>query len=148
MTNPIVRDSVIYLAGPLFTEAERAWWRNTIRQIEQAMPQARPIWPGDLFSNEEISSWGDQAKHRIFARCRDHAAKADMIIALLDGTMVDDGTAWELGYFYALQRGPIYGVRTDFRNGGDTLGACVNAMIEGCCNAIFPDIKSLLQFLS
>jgi nucleoside 2-deoxyribosyltransferase len=41
-----------------------------------------------------------------------------MVIALLDGSQVDDGTAWEDGYFY---RGKPEGtkiirVRTDFRN--------------------------------
>jgi len=34
---------------------------------------------------------------------------------------VDDGTTWEIGYWYA-KKGPerIFGIRTDFRNAGET----------------------------
>jgi nucleoside 2-deoxyribosyltransferase len=36
------------------------------------------------------------------------------MVAILDGSQVDDGTAWEIGYAYA--RGlPVWGLRTDFR---------------------------------
>ncbi len=40
-----------------------------------------------------------------------------MVIAFLDGPQADDGTAWEIGYFYA-QKSPeqkIIGIRTEFR---------------------------------
>ncbi len=144
---PLPKDATVYLAGPLFTEAEKQWWKQSKQQIQKALPEARLIWPGESFPLEEIQGWGDQALHHIFARCRDHAASADMIIALLDGPMVDDGTAWEIGYYYALQRGPIFCVRTDFRNSGDTRVSQVNAMVEGSCNAIYPDVASLLADL-
>jgi len=51
---------------------------------------------------------------------------------------VDDGTAWEIGYFYA-KRSPekkIVGIGTDFRRAGASEGAIVNAMIEGSCDRI------------
>ena len=41
-----------------------------------------------------------------------------MVIAVLDGSQVDDGTAWEIGYYSALKRGQIIGTRTDFRRAG------------------------------
>ncbi len=52
---------------------------------------------------------------------RDRAAidDCDVVVALLDGAQVDDGTAWEIGNAYATGK-PIIGVRTDFRNAGDT----------------------------
>ncbi len=34
-----------------------------------------------------------------FSRCKSHLDDADMMLALFDGSMVDDGTAWEIGYF-------------------------------------------------
>jgi nucleoside 2-deoxyribosyltransferase len=48
-----------------------------------------------------------------------------MLIALLDGSQVDDGTAWEIGYFYAkrLPEQKIIGIRTDFRRVGESEGA-------------------------
>jgi hypothetical protein len=60
------------------------------------------------------------------------------MIALLDGPQVDDGTAWEIGYFYA-KKSPeqkIIGIRTDCRRAGESEGALVNAMIECSCDGI------------
>jgi nucleoside 2-deoxyribosyltransferase len=45
---------------------------------------------------------------------------------------VDDGTAWEIGYFFA-GKSPeqkIIGIRTNFRRAGESEGAVVNATIE------------------
>ena len=52
---------------------------------------------------------------------------SDAVVALLDGPQVDDGTAWEIGYAYARGK-PIVGIRTDFRNAGDTSHGRVNDM--------------------
>jgi nucleoside 2-deoxyribosyltransferase len=49
---------------------------------------------------EEIDSLGAGAKAEIFSRCKAHLDDADMVIAVLDGPQTDDGTAWEIGYFY------------------------------------------------
>jgi nucleoside 2-deoxyribosyltransferase len=45
---------------------------------------------------------------------------------------VDDGTAWEIGYFYAvrLEGAAIIGIRTDWRRAGEFSNSLVNAMIE------------------
>ena len=40
------------------------------------------------------------------------------------------GTAWEIGFAYARDI-PVIGIRTNFRNAGDTGHSSVNAMIEG-----------------
>jgi nucleoside 2-deoxyribosyltransferase len=68
---------------------------------------------------------GDRAKEEIFSRCKHHLDNADMVIALLDGPQVDDGTAWEIGYFYRGKRegAKIIGIRTDFRRAGESAGA-------------------------
>jgi len=63
---------------------------------------------------------------------------------------VDDGTAWEIGYFYA-QRSPeqkIIGIRTDFRRAGGSEGAVVNAMIEGACDRIVRSREELGETIS
>ena len=76
--------------------------------------------------------------------CRDALDGCDVVVALLDGTQVDDGTAWEIGYAHA--RGKVVvGIRTDFRQAGDTRYSVVNAMIEGSCKAIVRDVDELLQ---
>ena len=79
---------------------------------------------------------------------RDRAAidACDVVVALLDGMQVDDGTAWEIGYAYARNK-PVVGVRTDLRKAGDTDHGNVNAMIEGSCVGIARDFACVLKLL-
>jgi nucleoside 2-deoxyribosyltransferase len=69
-----------------------------------------------------------------------------MVIALLEGPQVDDGTAWEIGFFYRgkPKGAKIIGVRTDFRNAG----AVLNAMVEYSCNRIVRSSEALLEAIS
>ncbi len=144
----------IYLAGPLFTEAERDWLRNLKEEIEELAEsqgkQVNVIWPYELATQFEIESLGNKAKLEIFSRCKSHLDTADIIIALLDGPQVDDGTAWEMGYFYAKRRPEqkIIGIRTDFRRAGESRGAVVSAMIECSCNLIVRSRGELLERIS
>lgn len=118
----------IYLAGPLFLEAEQDWLAGLKRQLQELGYDV--VWPYELFNQTEISTWGDTASRKIMEGCRDALDACDLVVALLDGTQVDDGTAWELGY--ACAKGiPAVGIRTDARYCGETPGARVNAMIAG-----------------
>jgi nucleoside 2-deoxyribosyltransferase len=133
---------VIYLAGPLFTEAERDWHRKTKHLLlEQASRRGEPveiIWPYELITPEEIAELGAGARTEIFRRCKAGLDRTDLLIALLDGAQVDDGTAWEIGYFFATKAADakIVGIRTDFRRAGESAQAIVNAMVEMACDAI------------
>ena len=106
----------IYQAGPLFSEAERDWHEK----LKQALKDAGHAveWPGDLFRDDAIAKAGANATALIFDRCIRTLDKCDCVVALLDGTQVDDGTAWEIGYAYAKGL-PIYGIRTDTRQLGE-----------------------------
>ncbi|MEN6437572.1 MAG: nucleoside 2-deoxyribosyltransferase [Syntrophobacter sp.] len=144
----------IYFAGPLFSEAERDWIRGVKRQIEE-VANARGadialIWPYELITREELEALGDSAKYEIHSRCRSHLENADLLIAVLDGTQVDDGTAWEIGYYYGLRRdhSRIIGVRTDFRNAGEAKNSIVNAMIECSCSSIARSTAELLATIT
>jgi len=55
--------------------------------------------------------------------------EADGILAILDGTDVDSGTASEIGYGAALNK-KICGYRSDFRRSGDNEGAVINLQVE------------------
>jgi nucleoside 2-deoxyribosyltransferase len=82
------------------------------------------VRPGELFkigpgTNAWLLYFMEQKINgfEIFSRCKSHLDDADIMIALLDGSLVDDGTAWEIGYFY-VKKSPeqkIIGIRTDFR---------------------------------
>ena len=136
----------VYLAGPLFTLAERRFMAH-LRDLAGELPGVEAVWPGDLFPAEELAGLGEAAKHHIFQGCVEALEGCDLIVAVLDGPAVDDGTAWEVGYAYA--RGlPAWGLRTDFRNAGDTDRSLVNCMIECACQAIYRDVGGLLPALA
>jgi hypothetical protein len=72
------------------------------------------------------------------------------MIALLDGSQVDVGSGWEIGYFFA-RKSPeqkIIGIRTEFRRAGESEGAVVNAMIEGACDWIVRIREELVETIS
>ena len=54
---------------------------------------------------------------------------ADLVLAILDGSDVDSGTAAEIGFAFALGK-PIYGLRGDLRWSGDNLGTRINLQVE------------------
>ena len=102
----------IYLAGPLFSDAERDWLRGLKGELGELGYDV--LWPYELFNQDELVSWGDAASRRIMEGCRDAIEACDLVVALLDGTQVDDGTAWELGFAYA-KAIPAVGIRTAAR---------------------------------
>jgi nucleoside 2-deoxyribosyltransferase len=141
----------IYFAGPLFSEAEREWIRSTIKEIEALAAQhgkkSEIIFPYELFTQEEIDHLGPKGKLEIFSRCKSHLDDADIVIALLDGSQVDDGISWEIGYFFA-RKSPeqrIIGIRTDFRRAGESEGAVVNPMIECSCDWVVRSREELME---
>ena len=96
------------------------------------------IFPHDPITHDEIDHLDTKAKKEIFSRCKSDLDDTDIVIARLDGSQVDDVTAWEIGYFSA-RKSPeqkIIGIRTDFRSAGESQDAVVNAMIECSCDRI------------
>ena len=141
----------LYFASPLFSEAERDWIRSTIKEIESLAAQrgtkTKIIFPYDLITQSEIDLLGPKAKLEIFSRCKSHLDDANLVIALLDGSQVDDGTAWEIGYFFARKSSEqkIIGIRTDFRRAGESEGAIVNPMIECSCDWVVRSRDELME---
>lgn len=74
-------------------------------------------------------------------------ATCDLVMALLDGPQVDDGTSWDIGYAHA--KGiPVIGIRTDFRQAEDVPGAVVNSMVHASCRVIVRSVGELNLFIS
>jgi nucleoside 2-deoxyribosyltransferase len=136
----------VYLAGPLFTMAERRFMAH-LRDLAGGLSGVAASWPGDFFVDDDLETMGAKAKEHIFRGCVVGLEGCDLVAAVLDGSQVDDGTAWEIGYAFA--KGiPVWGLRTDFRSGGDTAHSLVNCMIECSCDKMFRDIESLLAALA
>ena len=55
--------------------------------------------------------------------------KSNGLVAILDGTDVDSGTASEIGYSYG-KRKIIVGYRGDFRLSADNIGSIINLQVE------------------
>ena len=104
----------IYLAGPLFTQAERRWLRELHRLLGERGHKV--FLPQDDAGLPLIQNPPDF--HGAFEICRDAIDRADAVIAVLDGADADSGTAWECGYAYARGK-PVIALQTDFRGGED-----------------------------
>lgn len=143
----------IYLAGPLFSEAERNWDAMLKEQIEsQASALGKEVdvvWPYQFITAEEIERLGGEAHREIFRRCMTALLDTDIVVANLDGTQVDDGTAWEIGFFFRnkSENSKIIGIRTDFRSAGDFSHSVVNLMIECSCDHVVRSAEELMEVL-
>lgn len=117
----------IYLAGPLFTSAERLWNAKLARELE--------VQGYDIFLPQEHEPRELTAK-TIFEADVAGIDDADVVVGIMDGSDPDSGTAWECGYAYAKGK-PIILVRTDFR--GNTEGVpgaeAYNLMLSVSANA-------------
>lgn len=127
-----------YIAGPLgFSEAGRSFyyqkflpfieslgfeildpWRmtaDTVIKRDRSLPPNRENWEK---RNRDIGE-----KNETFIK------ECDIVIATLDGSDVDSGTAAEIGYAAALGK-PIFGYRGDFRQAGENEATIVNLQVE------------------
>jgi nucleoside 2-deoxyribosyltransferase len=134
----------LYQAGPLFSRAEQSFHRELSTRLRDAGHEV--IWPGELLTEAQMEAAGPHAPNRIYTACRDALELCDCVVALLDGTQVDDGTAWEIGYAHA--KGiPVYGLRTDTRQAGETQHNHVNSMIQGCLAGFARSVEELTGML-
>lgn len=116
---------MIYLAGPLFTAAEREFNLKLALRIKDALGEN--VYLPQTECNE-CTSPGE-----IFTICKEGIGRSRLVVAILDGTDADSGTCFEAGYAYALNI-PVIGIRTDFRHCGDDGG--LNLMLSQSCRHI------------
>lgn len=124
----------LYIAAPLFSVAEREFNSRLCAELERR---------GYSVTLPQRDCSGD--REEIFRHCLTAIRKADVVIAVLEGAACDDGTAFEVGYAFALGK-RILGLRTDFRNVGEH-GARVNLMLEKACERILASEEELFTTL-
>jgi nucleoside 2-deoxyribosyltransferase len=116
----------LYVAGPLFTQAERAWNERLAAALTAAGHNV-------FLPQTEVKAITSLDADTIFRVDVDGVRSAEGIVAILDGADPDSGTCFECGIAYALGI-PIVAVRTDFRAGGDALPgqklASINLMLS------------------
>lgn len=108
----------LYFAGPLFTAAERAWNFQLVAALREGGHEV--FLPQDQEPGKRAAA--------IFATDVGGIDWADALVAVMDGSDPDSGTAWECGYAYGKK--PIVLVRTDFRVTVGDDGAPYNPMLS------------------
>lgn len=123
----------VYLAGPLFTPYERAFLAEVAAKIRAVGVE--------VFVPHEQDFADAIDPQVVFAKDGAGLFPADAVVALLDGPMVDDGTACEIGIFYGMKSADptkkgVIGLLTDSRvvgsHGRTIEGRGVNLFVLGC----------------
>jgi nucleoside 2-deoxyribosyltransferase len=108
---PGIEDMKIYLAGPLFTTAERMF--NT------ALAELLRDSGYKVFLPQETEQ-RDTTSRQIFESDVAGIDWSDVVVANMDGADPDSGTCWECGYAYGKK--PVILFRTDVREEGLPFG--------------------------
>ena len=103
----------IYLAAPLFSEPERAYNLSVAGELRNNFFEV--YLPQESGDDSDTRNQGEQS--RIFSENLKALENADKIVAIIDGADADSGTAWEMGYAFALGK-QVIALRTDFRSSG------------------------------
>ena len=129
----------LYVAGPLFSEAERSW-------LEMLAARLRTQGFECFVPHEHFPELANVTVEEVYRIDTDGLRSSNALVAWLDGAMVDDGTACEIGMFAELVRNDseryrgIVAIATDLRlerrrrQGvvGDGMNLFVGGAIESC----------------
>jgi nucleoside 2-deoxyribosyltransferase len=124
----------VYVAGPLFSEAERAWLDALAARLR-----------GDGFDcfvpHENFRELADVTLEQVYRIDSEGLQSANALVAWLDGPIVDDGTACEIGMFAELCRSGgahyrgIIAITTDIRlerrRAVNVVGGGMNLFVAG-----------------
>lgn len=104
----------IYFASPLFSDMERKFNKEVVEEL-------RSVLNTNIYLPQENASINDKslfADSKAIANAdNEKLEEADVLVAVLDGIVIDTGVATEIGYAYGLGK-PIIGLYTDSRQFG------------------------------
>jgi nucleoside 2-deoxyribosyltransferase/predicted secreted protein len=119
----------VYLAAPLFSEAERLFNASVARLLRDHLFDVHlPQEAGDDSDMRDI-----REQERLFLSNKTALEDSDFTVAIIDGADADSGTAWEMGYAFARKK-PVIALRTDFRRVGHH--EHVNLMLEQSAHVV------------
>jgi nucleoside 2-deoxyribosyltransferase len=125
----------LYLSGPLFSEAERAW-------LDALAGRLRADGFDCFVPHEQLEEMTALSADEVYRA--DALRSSNALVAWLDGAAVDDGTACEIGMFAQLVAGDnpryvgIVGIATDLRlerMRGVVAGDGLNLFLGGAVSA-------------
>lgn len=105
----------IYFASPLFSHSELYFNSHVVNLIRGQLGASV-----DIYLPQENESINDKSQYADSIMIADGDNKyledADILVAIIDGQVMDVGVAAEIGYFYSMNR-PIIALYTDSRQG-------------------------------
>ena len=142
----MTRQPRVYYAASLFNEAEREFNRQVVATIQDLgystwFPQEDVGVLTDLM--DELGMTLPEVRDHIFDLNIKEVQEADLVVFVLDGRVPDEGACIEAGIAWAMKK-PVYGLKTDFRN-GEPGGN--NVMIDGIITKTVGSIEELRQVL-
>ena len=124
----------LYVAGPLFSEAERAW-------LDALAARLRAEGHDCFVPHENFPELADVTLEQVYRIDSEGLLSSNALVAWLDGPIVDDGTACEIGMFAELCRSGgdkyrgIVAITTDIRlerrRAGNVVGGGMNLFVGG-----------------
>jgi nucleoside 2-deoxyribosyltransferase len=139
---------LVYVAGPLFSQAEREFLEKMVDCLAK-VSHLNPIKNFFLPHRDGGELGKGPTRAQIFNLDINTLKNADIVVALLDGQDVDSGTCIELGVAYSLGK-KIFGIITDFRSycTNDHEPQRPNLMVWGVCeegNTLFHTLHELSE---
>lgn len=133
----------IYIAGPLFSAAEREFNSRLKELLSPYFSVYLPQEDGGLLVDMVAEGVPvEEATKRVFLMDVDAIEGCDVVLIVLDGRTVDEGAAFELGFAFARAKA-CFGLRTDPRQ---LLTTGNNPMIESPLKQVFADTTSLVKW--
>jgi nucleoside 2-deoxyribosyltransferase len=131
----------LFLAAPLFSEAERDFNLRVARELRE---EGFQVWLAQEHKFVEHKSI--EAKRAIFKEDLEALARADLVLAVLDGVDVDTGVAFEMGYAHALGK-HILGLKTDHRSFSklETVNLMLEVPVRRICQSVAEASKSIRE---
>lgn len=134
----------VYLAAPLFSEAERMFNVRMTELLEELAEVYLPQRDGGLMSEMVATGVPSPiAARRVFRQDMDAIRQADYVIAILDGRAIDEGVSFELGVAFS-QTKRCVGLQTDSRR-LSVWGN--NPMITGALETVFKSVDELMEWV-
>lgn len=138
MGNTHVRNIRVFIASPFFTEEQL----DRVKRLEHALmqnPYVAEIFSARFHQFEHLPFGSKEWRRKVFKNDLRNLRRADVVVGIRDfeGKYVDSGTAFEIGYAYALQK-PI--ILINEKN------ATMNLMMADSLHAYFTKVDDLASY--
>jgi nucleoside 2-deoxyribosyltransferase len=147
----------LYVASPFgFTEAGRFFYRTEfLPALRKAQIELIDPWTEEMTESATSCSMNEVSsgeRNRLIAQNNVRGIdRCDAMLAVLDGTDVDSGTAAEIGYAFGKGK-VIIGYRSDFRRAGENDATAINLQVAffisesgGCIASTLNEVVSAIK---